>query len=58
MSKKISSLRMEMFSNNSLITTDFTDASNCTTFIVTVPTSVNKDYEPDLTYLELATSQI
>lgn len=49
--ENVSFLTTQNFSNNSFTTTNYTDASNCTVFFVTVPTPVDQNNIPDLTPL-------
>jgi UDP-N-acetyl-D-glucosamine/UDP-N-acetyl-D-galactosamine dehydrogenase len=48
----------EIIASGVTFTDDLTDARNCTTYIVTVPTPVNSDHVPDLSPLQSACQMI
>jgi len=48
----------ECLDNNMLFTTDISETEDCNIFIVTVPTPINDDNEPDLTPIIKSTEAI
>lgn len=48
----------KMFENGAVITNNLADLKDCNVYIVAVPTPVDKNFKPDITYISNASSEV